>query len=177
MLPAAFLFLVFLNLSFMLAEPLHDDGVAELSDRAVRAERGAFQFPHSVVSHHQAYRLEVFDTLFRAERPKCQSIKLNDSIRYHFDFSYKLVGIALPKWVVTRGNRHEIGEVRRCYACNINHIGKDVKGLCNFFEKVLRSFDLLTRMGYSTGRLKIVWQCIIISRVRGVDPSKVPDRV
>ena len=84
MLPAAFL-LVFLDLSFMLTEPFHHDGVAEFSDRAVCTERGAFQFPHSVISHHQAYRLQVFDALFRAERSKCQSIKFDDSMSYHFD--------------------------------------------------------------------------------------------
>ena len=84
MLSAAFL-LVFLNLRFMLTEPLHDDGVAEFSDGAVCTERGAFQFPHRIVSHHQAYGLELFDSLLCSERSKCQSIKFDDSISYHFD--------------------------------------------------------------------------------------------
>ena len=84
MLPAAFL-LVFLDFRFMLAQPLHDDGVAEFSDRAVCTERGAFEFPHRIVSHHQAYRLELFDALFRAERSQLQSKHLDNSISYHFD--------------------------------------------------------------------------------------------
>ena len=44
MLPAAFL-LVFLDFRFVLAQPLHDDSVAELAYGAMCTERGAFQFP------------------------------------------------------------------------------------------------------------------------------------
>ena len=50
----------------------------------------------------------------------------NILVRHGF-FSYKLVGVALPKWVVTRGSTQENGRRLRCDACNINHTIKGVK--------------------------------------------------
>ena len=81
-------------------------------------------------------------------------------------FSYKLVGVALPKWWITRGSTHENGRTLRCYACNINHIIKGVKGFVRLFLR--KSFwGLLTsRPSWQVWLIAQVGWCISISTIK-----------